>query len=74
MSITDDLLSVHGFFKHKAYEWDSIGRELKVDFGFRQSLAREGVQTDDRHKLENVLHQWYKSECSPSTWENLLNP
>ena len=56
----------------KSYDWNKIGERLGVDFGFHESLLREGVQRTNKNKLETVLNQWISSHCSDVSWDNVI--
>ena len=66
-----EVSAVCDFLRHKAYQWNDIGRGLKVDYSYRESLVRQGIQSEDSSKLENVIQKWFASKSSPLTWENL---
>ncbi len=66
-----ELYEVLDFLRSETHRWDDIGRGLKVEFSYRQSLKNQGVQTGDRDKLEDVFQKWFESKLSPVTWENL---
>ena len=72
LSQSPDLYDVFDVLRDRAYEWDSIGQELKVPFGYRQELLGKGVMTSDKNKLESVLNEWVESKCSPVTWLTVL--
>ena len=72
LSQSPDLYDVFDVLRDRAYEWDSIGRELKVRLGYRQELSRKGVMTTEENKLESVLNEWAESKCSPVTWLTVL--
>lgn len=55
--------------KNKSSKWYDIGRELKVEKDYRDSLNHDGSSIET--KLENVLHKWKESRCSDVTWKNL---
>ena len=56
----------------ESHEWNAISRELHVPFSFREGLIRTGLMYSDDDKLEQVIHKWLESECSPPTWDNLI--
>ena len=57
--------------KHISGEWYAIGRELEVDWNYREELKRDtGLTNNDR--LEAVLHKWSQSECSSVTWDTII--
>ena len=43
-----------------------------MDYSYRESLVRQGVQKSDEDKLEAVLHKWIESQCSEVSWDNLI--
>ena len=43
-----------------------------MDYSYRESLVRQGVQKSDEDKLEAVLHKWIVSRCSEVSWDNLI--
>ena len=57
--------------KKKSCDWQEIGRALKVEYNFRQSLLKQGVMTSDEDKLEAVLNNWIETHCSEVSWDNL---
>ena len=69
---TPELKDVYLLLKPKSYDWHVIGIHLGVDFGFRESLQRAGVQRTDDNKLEAVLNKWIVTHCSEVSWDNLI--
>ena len=67
-----DLYDVYQLLKSKANRWDEIGKGLRVDFNFRQTLQDQGLMTSVGSKLENVLERWLTSYCSEPSWNNLI--
>ena len=63
---------VYRVLKHKAVEWNSIGRELGVELPDRKKIEKmSGQEFED--KLEEVLHMWIEYRCSEVTWQNVLD-
>ena len=63
---------VFNLFKGKAYQWNDIGREFGVPFGYREELTMEGVMSNADSKLEKVVWKWVESECSDVTWNTVI--
>ena len=71
LAVEPHLNDVYRLLKSHSNKWESIGRELKVDFDFRKNLK---CSTDDNPcKLEEVLNKWLISYCSKPTWDNLID-
>ena len=51
--------------------WADIGRELGVDWNYREELKREPGLTS-AYKLESVLYKWSQSECSDVNWDTIV--
>ena len=67
-----DPNDVFNLLRSKAFNWDDVGRELQIPFGFREELRREGVMATPENKLERVLRKWVVSECSGVTWSKVI--
>ncbi len=65
-----DLHDVHKLLSPHSYEWDRIGRALRVPYGYRRELERERISDDCR--LEGVLNKWIETESVPVTWDRLI--
>ena len=67
---------VYNLLRDRAYQWNRIGRELGLPYGYREELKREIVQTlvqtTDEDKLESVIMKWEQSQCSDVTWSNVI--
>ena len=63
---------VFNLLKVKAYDWDNIGREFGMPFGYRKGLTRESLMSTDESKLENVIMKWVESKCSDVTWNKVI--
>ncbi len=63
---------MYDLLRDRAYQWNDIGRELRVSYGYREGLKREGVMTTDETKLECVIMKWEQSQCSDVTWSNVI--
>ena len=58
--------------KPHSIHWNELGRELKVDFNFRdQELRKSNIEND--YKLEAVLNKWIESVSAPVTWSSLID-
>ena len=69
----DEKPNLHDVFKltkSHSIHWNALGRELKVDFNFREQEQRKSKDDDDR--LEAVLNKWIESESAPVTWSSLI--
>lgn len=51
--------------------WADIGRELGVDWNYREELRRESGLTS-AYKLESVLYKWSQSESSAVNWDTIM--
>ena len=60
------------FIKCHSARWDEFGSELRVPCDTRESLRRD-VTLDDKGRLERVLMKWIQSQCSPVTWQNVID-
>ena len=67
-----DPLDVHRLLKSHSVEWNAISRRLRVSLNYREELRLTGPTLSDNQKLESVIHKWLESECSPPTWDNLI--
>ena len=67
-----DSLDIFRLLESQSHEWNAISRELRVPFSFREGLIKTGLMYSDDNKLEQVIHKWLESECSPPTWDNLI--
>ena len=67
-----DCADVFGLIKCHSVSWNEFGRELKVDNNTRESLRRDS-SLDNEDRLEQVLNKWIESQCSPVTWEHVIN-
>ena len=72
VSQSPDPVDVFDILRDRAFQWDAIGRELRVPYGYREELGIEGVMTSTEKKLERVLMKWVESECSDVTWSTVL--
>ncbi len=52
-------------------DWDNIGQSLRVPFEFRDELYKDGGRNNNG-KLEAVINKWDQSQCSPVTWDRLI--
>ncbi len=68
----DPITVVYDLLRDRAYQWNDIGRELRVSYGYREGLKREGVQSTDETKLDSVIFKWEQSQCSDVTWSNVI--
>ena len=59
--------------RDKQSDWYAIGEALKVSYDYRRGIRQQGVMTDNRNKLEDVLHKWEQSQCSDVTWRNVID-
>lgn len=50
--------------------WRQIGNALKVSTGLIQGLATQPNRPYD--KLDEVLLEWFNTECSPVTWDTII--
>ena len=67
-----DVADAYRFLKRRSVEWDSFGRELGVDWDFREGLRQEGGTTSNNNKLERVLVKWSQSHCSEVSWDTII--
>ena len=67
-----DVADVYRLLKRRSVEWDSFGRELRVDWDFREGLRQEGGTTSNNNKLERVLVKWSQSHCSEVSWDTII--
>ena len=66
-----DVADAYRFLKRSSVEWNSFGRELGVDWDFREGLRKEeGPSNAD--KLERVLVKWSQSHCSEVSWDTII--
>ncbi len=63
---------VYNLLRDRAYQWNDIGRELGLPFGYHEGLKRDILQTNDEYKLESVIMEWEQSQCSDVTWSNVI--
>ncbi len=63
---------MYNLLRDRAYQWNDIGREFGVDYGYRNELQMQGVQTTSKDKLESVIMKWEQSQCSDVTWSNVI--
>ena len=62
---------VHRMLNCISVNWADIGRELGVDWNYREELRREPGLTS-AYKLESVLNKWFLSECSVVNWDTIM--
>ena len=67
-----DVADAYRLLKRRSVEWDSFGRELGVDWDFREGLRKEGGTTSNNNKLERVLVKWSQSHCSEVSWDTII--
>lgn len=65
------LHNVFELLKSISFQWDAIGRELGVTHNDRE-IIRTDITMDTQRKLEEVIYKWIQSECTPVTWDNLV--
>lgn len=63
---------MYQLLKKKSCNWDNIGRELGVNFAFREQLQKEGSLTTPESKLEAVIAKWIESKCSEVSWNRII--
>ena len=62
---------VYRQLKKESTNWNEFGRALRVSLNFRDELRNDGsLSNDDR--LEKMLHEWSKSECSEVSWDKII--
>ena len=61
-----DLIKCH------SSRWDEFASGLRVPFDTRESLRRN-IALEDGGRLERVVVKWIESQCSPVTWENIID-
>ena len=66
MQISD----VFCFLRHKADEWNKIGRELGIFIGKRNCLKKD-ISLSEEDRLENVIELWIEKAESRRTWDEL---
>ena len=54
-----------------SHQWNAIARELRVQDKYRDEFKRD-VSLDNDERLENIIRKWLETECSPPTWDNLI--
>ena len=62
---------VHRQLNCISVDWFDIGRELGVEFNYREELKRDPELTNPS-RLEYVLHKWSQSECSDVNWDTII--
>ncbi len=62
---------VHRLLNYISVDWNDIGRELKVNWNYREELRKEAGLTN-AYKLESVLQKWAQSECSVVNWDTIM--
>ncbi len=72
LSQVPHAIDVFNLLKVKAVQWNDIGREFKVSFGYCEELRMEGIMSTAENKLERVLYRWVQSECSDVTWNKVI--
>ena len=65
-----DVADAYRLLKRSSLEWNSFGRELGVDWDFREGLRKES--TSNAEKLERVLAKWSESHCSEVSWNTII--
>ena len=43
-----------------------------MDYGYRESLFKQGIMRSDDEKLEAVLNNWIETHNSDVSWDNLI--
>ena len=61
-----DLIKCH------SARWDEFASELRVPCNTRDSLGRN-ISLEDGGRLDRVVEKWVESQCSPVTWENVID-
>ena len=61
-----DLIKCHSAI------WDEFGIALRVPHDTRESL-RHDVALSCLSRLNRVVEKWIQSQCSPVTWENVID-
>ena len=54
-------------------KWFEIGKELRVEDDFLESLRKKGDARTDKEKLGEVLGEWIDSQCSDVTWQKVMD-
>ena len=72
LKISHDCADVFALIECHSAKWNEFGRALKVDLNTRESLRRDN-RLDNGDRLEHVLEKWIESQCSPVTWEHVIN-
>lgn len=65
------LKAVFNLLKRNSARWNDFGKALGISQNDRQILYDERISAEAR--LERVIHLWMESQCSPTTWDNLIN-
>ena len=65
-AVVFDLIKCH------SSRWDEFASGLRVPFDTRESL-RHNIALEDGGRLERVVVKWIESQCSPVTWENIID-
>lgn len=63
--------AVFDLMKFHSARWDEFARELKISYNYRNILRDEHRSAEAR--LEDIINKWIESECSPVTWDCLIN-
>ncbi len=67
-----ELSDVHKLLSPHSYEWDRIGRALRVPYSYRRELESHGERICNDSRLERVLNKWIETESVPVTWDRLI--
>ena len=66
-----DVVDAYHLLRRRSVEWNSFGRELGVDWDFREGLRKEEA-TSNADKLERILVEWSQSHCSEVSWNTII--
>ena len=64
-------MDVFELLKTKCFDWNAIGRELRVHFDFREELKLETERTN-ASKLEKVIMKWVEFETCEVSWNSVI--
>ena len=67
-----DSSDVMYFIKCHSASWDEFGSELRVPYDTRESFRHDST-LKDRGRLERVVMKWIQSQCSPVSWQNVID-
>ena len=73
MRKSPNMHELYGLIRGIAHKWRVIANEIKVDGSYCETLTKSVQFVDqDGLKLEEVLNKWESSQCSPVTWERII--